>query len=297
MSEIEKKDERNKRIGWIAAVAINLVLLIFFYFLIAWKAPNPPIPEYGIELGFATSAGATSSTPPPETEEETLIEDEVLEETEPLPTEEIVVPENAEQIENESETVTDIAEEAVVEDVESPVEVEETVSEPVEYEPTSLVEEKEKETDDSESMDQPLQETPSEEVVEKPVEEIVEEPETGDGQGEDEEEPAIDQRAIYGSQGKSEGTNEGASLSLAGWVWDFKPKPDDTSDQTGKIVYKIVVDSDGYLVKIDVATSTVSPTVERKYRQAVEKLTFSKTVDNNAAALSTGTITFIITSK
>ena len=258
-------------------MAVQLVLLVLFYFLVAWKAPNPPIPEYVIELGFTTSAGASSSTPPPEsTEEEPIIEEEIVEE-EQQPLEEIVETESEEQVETEAETV----EEVVTEEVESPVKVEEAKPKPVEAEP----------------VDKPTEKIEEAKKEEKPTEKPVEETDTGEGQGEEEEEPVIDQRAIYGSQGNSEGNSEGASLSLAGWVWDFKPKPDDTSDQTGKIVYRIVVDNDGYLVKIEVVTSTVSPVVERKYRQAVEKLTFSKTVDNNAAALSNGSITFIITSK
>lgn len=277
MEELDKKEERNKRIGWITAVAVQLVMLIFFYFLIAWKAPNPPIPEYGIELGFATSAGATSSTPPPESSEEEVTEEEI-EEEEQQPVEEVVETEAEEQVEPVVEATE---EEMVAEEIESPVKVEETKPLPAETKP----------------IENPKEKVEEKKVEEKPTKKPVEEEDTGEGEGKEEEEPVIDQRGIYGSQGTSEGNNEGASLSLAGWVWDFKPKPDDTSDQTGKIVYKIVVDGDGYLVKIEVVTSTVSPAVERKYRQAVEKLTFSKTVENTTAALSTGTITFIITSK
>lgn len=277
MEELDKKEERNKRIGWITAVAVQLVMLVLFYFLVAWKAPNPPIPEYGIELGFTTSAGASSSTPPPEISEEApVVEEEIMEE-EQQPLEEVVETESEEQAEPDAEAI----EEIVTEDIESPVKVEEAKPKSEEAKPVEKPTEKKEETKKEEMP------------TEKPVEEV----DNREGQGEDEEEPVIDQRAIYGSQGSSEGSDEGASLSLAGWVWDFKPKPDDTSDQTGKIVYKIVVDGDGYLVKIEVLTSTVSPAVERKYRQEVQKLTFSKTVDYKAAPLSTGTLTFIITSK
>ena len=74
----------------------------------------------------------------------------------------------------------------------------------------------------------------------------------------------------------------------------FQPQPEDDSEDIGKIVYKIAVDQDGYLVRIEVLTSTVSPATERKYRQAVEKLTFSKTSDYKPASQSYGTLTFII---
>lgn len=281
MSDLEKKEERNKRIGWITSISIQVVLLALFYFLVAWKAPNPPIPEYGIELGFTTSAGAVSSTPPPEVVDTQETEEEIVEQTQQELVEEPVETETPEPVVEEVEPVE---EEVIAEEIDSPIPVEKKETQPSETKPVENVEEEVIE-------EKKVQEKPTEKP---PVEEV----DTGEGEGEEEtEEPVIDQRAIYGSQGKTEGSNEGASLSLAGWVWDFKPTPDDTSDQTGKIVYKIVVDGDGYLVKIEVVSSTVSPAVEREYRQSVEKLTFSKTVDYQAAPLSTGTISFIIKSK
>jgi outer membrane biosynthesis protein TonB len=267
MDEREKKEEKNKRIGWLTSIGVQLVLLILFYFIIAWREPFPPIPEYGIELGFTTSAGAPATSSPaqqaPETEE---IPEEEQEESESS---------EAEQTESESE---EIAEQPIPESkVESPVKVEEA-----KVEETKAATEEVKKVD-SRSVMQPS-ETKSNKTSENPSEG-------------DEEEKELDQRAIYGSKGTNTGDSEGANLALSGWIWDFKPKPDDTSDQSGKIVYKIVVDQDGYLVKIETITSTVSPTVERKYRQAVEKLTFSKTADYKTAPVSTGTITFIIKSR
>jgi periplasmic protein TonB len=274
MNNLEKKEERNKRIGWITSVAVQLGLLVLFYFLIAWKAPFPPIPEYGIELGFATSAGATSSTPPPEVTEEQVIEEEIQEE-EQQPVEEVV---ETEVVQPEMESME---EEIVTNEIETPVKVEKAVTRPTETKP----------------VEKPKEKIEEKKVEAKPKENLTEKTDSGEGQAEKAEEPVVDQRAIYGSQGTSEGSNEGSSLSLSGWVWDFKPKPDDTSAETGKIVYKIVVDGDGYLVKIDIVTSTVSPAVERKYRQAVQNLTFSKTADYKTASQSTGSITFIIKTK
>ncbi|WP_436516433.1 hypothetical protein [Ekhidna sp. To15] len=265
MDEREKKEERNKRIGWLTSVGVQLLLLILFYFIVAWREPFPPIPEYGIELGFTTSAGAPAASSPAPQAPETNDEPEEVQEEQATSqsVQEVVAAEESNQ-------------EAIVNEVESPVKVEE--SKPAEPTPA----EEKKEVDSRAVM------TPSE----TDADESKENPSEGK-----EEEKEVDQRAIYGSQGTNTGEAEGANLALSGWVWDFKPKPDDQSDQSGKIVYKIVVDGDGYLVKIETETSTVSPAVERKYRQAVEKLTFSKTADYKAASVSTGTITFIIKSK
>lgn len=268
MDEREKQEEKNKRIGWLTSIGVQLVLLVLFYFIVAWREPFPPIPEYGIELGFTTSAGAPATSAP--TQEAPEVE-EIIEEEVDNPENEVV----EEQTEAEVQEVTE--QPIPKSEVDSPVKVEEVKSE--EATPT---EEEVEEVVDTRAVMKPS-ETKSEENNENPSE----------GK---EEEKELDQRAIYGSQGTNTGDSEGANLALSGWVWDFKPKPDDTSDESGKIVYKIVVDQDGYLIKIETVMSTVSPSVERKYRQAVEKLTFSKTADYKTAPVSTGTITFIIKS-
>lgn len=272
MEHLDEQDKKNRRIAWITSLSIQLILLVVFYFIIAWKAPFPPIPEYGIEIGFASSEGAeslenvsTGETLPQETEQES---------SKPL------------AADTEQETTSgDEIEEAAVEEIE-PVE---TTNE-AESESTSTREEVPKDVEET----TPENASPSDhKESETSQNETVDENET-------DSEPAIDERALYGGgQGTSEnkGSSDGASLSLAGWIWDFKPKPEDTSSEVGKIVYKIVVDADGYLVQIETITSTVSPSVERVYRQAVEKLTFSKTSDYQPAPLSTGTLTFVIQSK
>lgn len=293
MDDREKQEEKNKRIGWLTSVGVQLVLLVLFYFIIAWKEPFPPIPEYGIELGFTTSAGAESSSSSPvetpiENESESTETNQQVEEVDNTSDNESEVETIEEQVVEEPTDQSDqqpVNESAVEEQVESAVEEVQDV--PV--------------TEDQETVEQATVEEETPEVDNRAVmtssSSSSQNENDAEGQGESEEEKEIDQRAIYGSQGTNTGSNEGASLALAGWIWDFKPEPDDQSDQSGKIVYKIVVDQDGYLVKIETVTSTVSPAVERKYRQAVEKLTFSKTAEYKTANQSSGTITFIIKSK
>ncbi|GAB4229118.1 MAG: hypothetical protein Tsb0034_00650 [Ekhidna sp.] len=272
----DKEEEKNKRIGWLTSVGVQLVLLVLFYFIVAWKEPFPPIPEYGIELGFTSSSGATSASPAPQATE-TEVENEVLEQPQE-DTQSETTSESSEEIQNSSEVDESSAVEESVQETPDVVETTEksTVEKP-EAKPAEVPK-----VDERAVMGATSKKSPSEE-------------ESAGTEGEEKEE--IDQRAIYGTQGAKTGNTEGASLSLAGWVWDFKPNPNDTSAEAGKIVYKIVVDQDGYLVKIEPITSTVSPAVERKYREAVTKLTFSKTSDYKTAARSTGTITFIIKSR
>ena len=115
--------------------------------------------------------------------------------------------------------------------------------------------------------------------------------------------PVVDERALYTGTGDKDtaGTSsesKGASLDLSGWMWDFEPKPNDTSSENGRIVFEILVDGEGELLKIRTITTTVSPAVEKIYEDAVRELTFSKTAENRStAAQSKGRITFIIQSK
>ncbi|MEO1256496.1 MAG: hypothetical protein AAFY41_16640, partial [Bacteroidota bacterium] len=86
----DREDEKNKRIGWLTSIGTQLLLIVIFYFIIAWKEPFPPIPEYGIELGFTTSAGAPSTSSPFQESSEIEEEfEEVIEEIDDLEQEEV----------------------------------------------------------------------------------------------------------------------------------------------------------------------------------------------------------------
>ncbi|MFN2302296.1 MAG: hypothetical protein ACK2TV_01060, partial [Anaerolineales bacterium] len=87
----------------------------------------------------------------------------------------------------------------------------------------------------------------------------------GDRQG------TLDSRALYGTYGGG----GGSSLELAGWIWDFEPDPRDTSNEDGRIVFKIKIDDMGQIISVKTLESTVSPDVERIYKTEVKSLTFS----------------------
>lgn len=279
----EDQDKKHRRIGWISSIGSALVLLILFYFLIAWREPDPPIPSYGIELSFGLEEQGTGeqpvSTPQPvEQEVEEVQEVEQTEEaTEPVVTEQPI-----------TEPQEEVAEpETPVTDVKSPDVVEEKTAaepEPVKEEPVKEEPKKAEETVNNEAlMDNTQQQgenNPDKGTTEQPGNEGI-------------EEGTIDGRALMGQQGAS----AGASLNMSGWTWDAKPNPKDPSDEAGKIVYKVSIDGSGYIIDVELVSSTVSPVVERYYRQSVEKITFSQTTNTPAPASSSGTITFIIQAK
>lgn len=276
MSADEKK---NKTIGIAFSVGIHALLLAIFFFVLAWKEPDPPLPEYGIELNFGMEQVGSGEAPKPQKTE--VIEEE--------PEEQIDEPEEVEEVVEEPEPVV-------------PEPVEEVVEEPTEVQPEESpapVEEVAKPEPQTIAKEEPKEEKP---VVQKEVKEVPEEPKASANQGDDvdkagdkgEEEGEIDARAIYGAKG----SDKGASLQMTGWNWDYIPRPNDQSSESGKIVFQITIDSDGYVIRVVTLESTVSPAVERIYRQEIERLTFSRTADNlKPAPTSAGKITFIIKAR
>jgi hypothetical protein len=105
----------------------------------------------------------------------------------------------------------------------------------------------------------------------------------------------INADALLGNGG---GVGGGASLDMAGWVWDEKPVVNDNSAETGKIVFEVKIDDDGEVISVRNVYCTVSRGVAAAYEKAIYNLTFSPTVEGVARpAVSTGKITFVITSR
>ena len=267
--DLEKKD-KNK--AFYISIGVHIMLALLFVIITAWTEPDPPIPEYGIELAIIGQPSSTSSdnikniNPVKEQEqvEEAMLEPE--EDTEPV----------------SEELTTELSEsnlESSTEDINSP-------------DINNEADTKENITNDEENV---AKEVKNIEEAEK-VEEIIEEAKF---------EPEVDERAILqDNSGNGEGevgeenNYGGSSLNMSGWIWDFKPEPDDNSSENGKIVFQITVDGDGEIIGIQTIEKTVSPVVEKVYRNAVMELTFSKTsVNQSVANNSKGVITFIIQSK
>lgn len=289
-----KEEEKNKKVGLVISGTFHLLLLLAFLFVIAWKEPDPPIPEYGIELNFGTSDVGTGNEQP---------ETEALE----SPEEEEAAPDELpEEVVDESVEETEIVDESTTEEqVEQPQTTNNTQASPDVVDNTKTTEEQE-----------PVKEIKKEEPKPK-VKEVQpkKQPDTGakgnDGesdtpqnanQGDNlekegdkgDEQGSLDSRALYGQQGGG----GGSSLEMTGWIWDFKPEPKDKSNENGRIVFEIKIDDQGEIISVRTLERSVSPAIEKIYRAEVERLTFSKTSDNSLAApISTGKITFVIKSK
>ncbi|MEO1300815.1 MAG: hypothetical protein AAFU83_00965 [Bacteroidota bacterium] len=123
-------------------------------------------------------------------------------------------------------------------------------------------------------------------------------PDTGEAAATTEEQgpsTVIDERGLYTP---CPDPATGAVLELPGWIWDQVPEPIDHTQETGKLIFEISVDDLGEVIAVKTLEKTVSPLAEQIYREALARLTFSKTSENNSAtAVSKGKVTFLIRDK
>lgn len=292
---LPEEEKKNRRIGWSISIGLHALLLLLFFLMLAWREPDPPVPEYGIELNFgidASGSGAIQPTQPTNVPEEPVEQEAEPQEMEPQ--EETSPPEmkeqeiiNEENVEQPSETQPQESPESIQPPVQTPEIKEEKIKEIKE-----IV--KEEQVSRNSEINQNKETTGT-------TDEVLED-RTSASQGDDagiegdkgNTEGTVDSRALYGSQGGG----GGPLLDLSGWIWDSEPNPHDTSNENGKIVFEIKIDDRGEIISVRTQEKSVSPEIERIYKQEVESLTFSPISSNTRPApVSTGKITFIIRSK
>ena len=271
------------------SIALHGGLILLFFFAIAWKSPYPPGSEYGIELNIGFDEAGSGDIQPIT----------ALPGTTPSAggkTEENLQANQAAR--SKPEAVQEVPEnEKMPQDESNPVKTQETKPQTkpviITKKDTSNKENQPATTSGKNKASESVKRAGVTGNENKSTSQGDQKNATGD-QGNPE--GSIDARALYGTQGH--GGGGGSSLDLAGWIWDFEPKPKDTSTETGRIVFEIKVNDRGELTSVKTLEKTVSPEVEKLYRESVESLTFSPLSSNvRPAPSSTGKITFIIKAK
>jgi len=251
---MDRNKDLKRKAFWLT-VTSNIIFFLFLMIIVAWKETYPPPEEYGIELGFETSELSVPSDVLNESENN-------LEEIEESNEQEIIE-ETTEELNTDDSN--DISEE-IVQDTNKNSNSDEVSDSDLANENESIVEEKVSEN--SESNTNNKEETLSNKI--------------------------IDERALFNKKTNLPSGSKGSSLEMQGWVWDIEPKPIDNSRETGKIVFEIIVDYYGEIVGLKTIETTLSPNIEKIYRDEILKLTFSPTNNNNPAETSKGKITFLI---
>jgi outer membrane biosynthesis protein TonB len=273
----------NKKSLWISIV-LQLATFGILYLVVAWREPNPPIQQYGIELSLQSISSASDQTASSSTTSSETVQP-------PEPAESEVLKDiNNDLTEDEISEVESVETEEEIEQVDEIITEEPTVAQP---EPS-----KEIERPELVKKEENLEELKEMNTDQK---DVLSEGETSFDSVSSEStsletvsEQSIDSRALYSSNAAA--TNE-VELTMAGFQLYQISKPEDKSDETGKIVFEITVDEDGYVIGVKQLESTIlSPTVVQAYREAIEQMQLEKTTSNSPPK-STGTITFIIQSN
>lgn len=302
---LNKEEEKNKKIAAGISITLHVIILLLLFYLLAWNgAPGKPDEEIGIELDFGMSAVGSGSVQSKATPNES----KNVQDSKPAPTQPDPLPEPK-----------PVAAVTPPTPVETPKVVTTTAEAPV------VVKEEVK----PQPKPQPKEEIkkPVEKPAEKPVEQPKKEPEkprslypgkptestgtgksgtsneaTGNNNGDDANKVGDkgDPRGIMGAknyEGTPGGGGGGDGLDMAGWRYDISPKRDPYENETGFVKFRIRIDADGNLIGIDRLESTVSPHVEKWYREQLQKTTFSRIGGSRATSGATGTVTFVIKSR
>lgn len=293
---IEKDEKRNRRIGIATSVGIHAALLIAFLLMMAWRAPNPPYPEYGIELNFGLDNQGFGEVQPetPASSSESVVEDNAEEQQ----AEETVEP-SKEATEDIKPTETQEIAEQPVSKTESPVVVTETKKE---KKPAEKVEEKPVET-------KPKEQVKTEEKLvatyTKPAE-TVKEGSTNANHGDDpgkvgdkgSKEGSLDAKALYGTQGGGANGTDGLSLQMSGWDWAESPRvPQLPDNDSGRIVFQIECDEQGEITRITTLERGLSPQAEQMLKDMISKNSLIRTSGGKVPEKSVGKFVFVLRSR
>jgi len=286
---LSQEEKKNERIAAGISVAVHIILLLLLIYVMAWRAPDPPAAELGIELNFGNDqvgSGDVQTTATPN-------ESKNVADSKPAPTQPDARPEPKPTVEPTPPRPVETPKVQTT-TADAPVSVKEDVKPQPKPEPKEEVVKKEPEKPKALYPGKPTTSTgtgksgTSDEA-------------TGNNNGDNpgtvgdkgSPEGKLDAKALYGKSGGG----AGGSLDMAGWAWDVKPNDDPYTNETGKIKYKIKIDGDGNLISIETVTSTVSPQVERWYKNQLQKTTFSRVGNNSNKTGASGYVTIIVTAK
>lgn len=297
----EEREKKHKKTAMTISIGIHAGILLLFFFLMAWRAPDPPLPEYGIELNFGmdkVGSGNVQTTSP--ASKAPAVEDAKPNPPAPQPKPVESEPEPEPELTPTPEPV--VKNETPVKTVETPQPVVVEKKEPEKKpEPKPEVAEKPKEPAPKPVNSEALM-TPKKEGAggkEGSSDKV-----SGNNNGDDDgkvgdkgnPEGSLDAKALYGKPGSGGGGN-GSSISVTGWTWDKEPVVNDESSESGKIIFQIKVDDEGQIISVTTKESTVSPAIVSLYKKAIEGKYLKQTSNNDPAPISVGTVVFVIKSK
>lgn len=265
---MERNDERrNRQIAGVTTVVVNALLIVLLFFVAAWRAPDPPLPELGIELNVGLDMQGGGPEQPLEEAGSEVTEDEAVA-TEP------------EQAVEESEATP---QESITQK-ESPVTQKET---PKETQATTV--EKKTELKEIKPVDKPKEEpktvyTPTEKsgAGDKAGSDKSHGDDTGKTGDKGNQQGSIDAEALYGNQGGGQG---GVSMSgFNGFEWPKIKTPAMPDNAYGVYEFTVKIDENGDVISVRPITRGLSLEAEKKLMAVIQDLSFIPKGSNPAAA-------------
>ena len=279
------------------SLAVHGVLFAIFFFMMAWRAPDPPLPEFGIELNFGLDTQGSGDIQPEtpvgqedgQAEEDTQskpdeakaeeVKPEVKEEVKELP----AVKTNPEQVTSKEEGDVSVKEEK------KEVKKETKKNDKVEAKPEEKLKAEFKKEDKKEVADKDA----SKKGV--PGSQGDDEGKTGDKGS---PEGKLDAKALYGTPGGG-GGGDGLNLSMDGWAWADNPKiPDLDDNENGTVVFEIECDENGDITRIETTNRGLSLKSEQLLKAEIMKNSLVRLSGaGRAPASSKGRIVFKLKTK
>lgn len=278
-------EKRNRRIGLLTSLGVHAALLLLFLFAMAWRAPDPPLPEFGIVLnvGFDDQGSGDVQTDEPATEPVT--EDEPVDE--PVETQQEPEPVV------EDKPVADVEQkEVVTSKVESPVTVkkeEEKVKEKPKEEPKK---EPEKLKTEYKPSEQAKQNDNKGQKTESEGDDVNKTGNKGEPDG------TLDPNGQYTGKPGGGGGGTGTGLSMSGWKWTEEPSTAAISNnESGRIVFEIECDDNGDIIGLKTLERGVSAATEQILRREIMGTSLTHIGSGVVPARSKGIMTFVIKSR
>lgn len=272
----DAQEKKGRQIAMITSLGVHGLVLLILLFLVAWRAPNPPLPEFGIELNFGmdTQGGGDVQPEAPVGTEQNETEQEPVQEL-PLPEQEEVTEE--EIIEEPAPQETKSVQPEVTSNVESPVVVEkEKEAKPVEKPKEKPVEKKVEVKPEVKEVPQAVYKPKSESTEgksnDKPGtqashgDDVNKTGDKGDPQG------TLDSKALYGKQGGG-----GGGVSMTGFGSFGYPDietPQLPNESNGIYEFKVKVDEQGYVISVSAMQRGLSIEAERRLKATIQNLQF-----------------------
>ncbi|MBS1950918.1 MAG: hypothetical protein OJF59_003308 [Cytophagales bacterium] len=287
-------DIKNKRIAFLVSAGLHTGLFLTFFFLISWRAPYPPAPEYGVVLNYGLDDQGGGEIQP----ETTVGNSTADENNQGLKQEEKKA--DADPIKEETQK-SDTKEEqkpGIVSDETSDVLVKDTKKTEVKPKEKKIEVVTEKKTTEEKK---PVINKEAVYSADKGSKKGESNQSQGDDPGKvgDKGNPQgkLDAKALYGKPGGG-GGGDGFGLAMSGWEWATKPKtPDLPDNEDGRIVFEIECDEDGDIIGITTLERGLSPRAEQLLKDEIRKNSLIRTSSGKTAEKSKGKVVFVLKTK